>query len=307
MAETKSKILAVDPCAWAKMKWCMHEAGDLEMTGFGVTKKGHPLHVIDFNLVGAEVSTTLTTLDDKNAALAKYVGENAKKGIEPARCMRVWVHSHPFSEGTPAPSGIDNTNLRTKFMNEADWMVMVILGQNGCFAELHTKLQMPGDIIIAIPLIVRIDWMRKIWAGNKKEWGKEFKANVKEEKKTKKDTKIINPNDPDNPPWWQKNYGTKVSEGQELYNEWVRNPTQLNLRDYARARRKGYTYLEVARWGFAVIDESFTPQSLRAAEKRMTKKHPNKNGNKKNKTHKIKNRHIRGSAASRASMGLKSN
>ena len=179
--EKNEKILTFTPPAWGKMRWFMKKAGNLEMTGFGITEENNPLYVIDFQTVKQEVTEVLTTLDD--AALGEYVAGNAKRGIIPACCMRIWIHSHPFYENAPTPSGTDLSNLRTKFMNEADWAVMVILGQDGCFAKLHSKLRMGGDIVSAISLKVKVDWMFQFRGKCEEAWEKEFEENIKEEKK----------------------------------------------------------------------------------------------------------------------------
>ena len=88
------KKLLVSPLAWAKMKWFMKQADKVEISGFGTTEEGNPLHVIDFHTIKQTVDGAATKFDD--LALGIYMAKNAKKGIDPSRCFRVWIHSHPF-------------------------------------------------------------------------------------------------------------------------------------------------------------------------------------------------------------------
>jgi len=317
----ENKRLTISPTAWAKIRWFMKKAGNLEISGFGITEKENPLTVIDFQTVSQENTSATTELEDM--ALAKHVERNARRGVDPSNCMRVWIHTHPFSAGKPSPSSVDISTLEDKLLRGTDYAIMIILGGGEeHFAELHAALKIPGiEMHAAVPLTLYVDWTSSIWDAKSSEWNKEYKKNIKRPAPALQSPTVMegrqigfrqNPRS-------GESYRKRLvqSAGQQgikqyIISEWIRSSTILTLTEYNIARTKGYTPVEILRWGRIV--EDFDPLTLRAAEVRVTGK---KNSGRKGNTRKNKNKQGNKSKifqvtnkdtnreASLASMGLK--
>ena len=281
--ETIQRKLTVDSLAWAKMQWFMQRAKKLEISGFGITEEENPLRIIDFQTIPQENTGGTTDLNDM--ALAKYVSENAKRGINPSCCMRIWIHSHPFCLGEPTPSQTDTSTLHKKLLDGTDWAVMMILGKGGgYFAELHSTLKMAGRARpVVIPLYVDIDWMSTVWEKNEERWEKEYKRNIKKSKPVVIQTVSTGLRNP------QLNYYEEDYDAGGTFDTkgWLNRRTGLSTDEYTQALNEGFTFEEITKWKKAVIN--FTPSVLRVAEQKVLaenkrrREQSRRNHNKKNK------------------------
>jgi len=259
--------------AWTKIKWFMKKAGKLEMSGFGITSAKNPLYVEDFQTILQECTPGETLLEDQKLAL--FVGEMAKKKIDPCRCMRVWIHTHPFATTTPKPSGTD-VDTFTGQLGEGDWAIMVIFGRGMCVtAQLRTLTILPGVGTIEIPLCVKHEVSTPIEDANGKKWGKEFKAHIHEQKAIEvvtvphqqKNGRAQNYRNYGNYRNYRnyRNYGKSHSSssffdyGEELpiarfEKEWTNNnQVRLPLSMYTLAKIEGYSTAQIILWGQQVF------------------------------------------------------
>ena len=107
--------------AWLKaMVWA--RAAEGEVTMMGVTRDKDSLYVEDVVLL--EQEATGGSVDMYGGTLAAHMEKCAAKGIEPRRCMRVWMHTHP--SGVTGPSGTDWRTFRETF-GGGDHAVMFIM------------------------------------------------------------------------------------------------------------------------------------------------------------------------------------
>lgn len=250
--------LKIDPIAWAKIKWFMEEAGNLEMSGFGISSGEDPLHVVDFQTIEQVCHGAETELDD--LALAKYVGQMAKKRIPPNRCMRIWFHSHPFAKEKPSPSTTDITTFKKKLGGEADWVVMVVLGKTGYFAQIYSALSFHPDRRVTLPVTLDIDWMGQLWSKYEEPWMEEYTANIKEyvAPKAKAVTVIKGFGGGRKQPRLYDNRGNRadgdadypgyVAPATQIFREWSRSNCTLSLAEYKEALEGGFSPEEIETW-----------------------------------------------------------
>jgi hypothetical protein len=116
-----------------------------------------------------------------DAAVADHFDAAADAGITPARCGRIWCHTHPGE--SPHPSTVDEETFGRVF-GSCDWSVMFILSR-ACRAYARLGFSAgPGG---AVELAVAVDW--ESWpreaAGAARDlaalaqgWAEEFLRNV---------------------------------------------------------------------------------------------------------------------------------
>jgi hypothetical protein len=157
--------LTFSPRAWLKLLFFLH-AGDTEVGGFGVTaapglglepgaEDGDLLYVEDFVTVRQRVSVASVAFDDE--AVADHFERCAEEGIPPARCGRIWLHTHPGE--SPQPSSTDEETFERVF-GGCDWAVMFIIGRTG---QTYARLAFPAGATrpgVAVLLPVSVDWER---------------------------------------------------------------------------------------------------------------------------------------------------
>lgn len=139
----KKPSLTFAPTAWAKIQYFLRNGNDVEISGFGISRKDDLLVVEDFALLKQESQTAFVTLDDE--AIANHVEDCLDKGISPDRCARIWIHTHPGMSTTP--SSHDWKIFRDVF-GRSEWAVMCILTETG--ASAHLSLSKPFKMEIGI-------------------------------------------------------------------------------------------------------------------------------------------------------------
>lgn len=164
--------------AWAKIEYLVKKSKSNEISGFGVGAVDDPLWIQDFHLIKQTVGGASTEINGE--ALAQHVAMMAQKGIEPYRCMRVWVHSHPFVVGNPTPSATDQDTI-LNVLGEADWLVMVIVGSecdpNRTYAELMVRIPQL-DRKIRVKMGVKVPLTSVLRVDQTNELNVEFATNV---------------------------------------------------------------------------------------------------------------------------------
>jgi hypothetical protein len=98
--------------------------------------------------------TTPMTVEFDDSSVADHVDECLDRGIGPARCGRIWIHTHPGS--SPAPSMVDGLTFARAF-GDCDWAVMAIIARGGAsYARLRFGAGPGGSTIIPF----NVDWER---------------------------------------------------------------------------------------------------------------------------------------------------
>jgi hypothetical protein len=147
--ENRPPTLRFAPLAWLKLMIFLH-AGDTEVGFFGICAKEDLLYVQDLAVPKQKVSAVTVSFDDQS--VADHFEDCAAVGIQPTRCGRVWVHTHPGL--SPNPSGVDEETFARVFGN-CDWAVMAIVARGGAsYARLSFSAGPGGDVMI--PMVV--DW-----------------------------------------------------------------------------------------------------------------------------------------------------
>jgi hypothetical protein len=142
------------PLAWLKLQFFLH-AGQTEIGGFGISDARDLLYIEEFQTVRQAVSMATVQFDDQ--AVADHFDRCVDEGIEPQRCGRIWIHTHPGQ--SPHPSDTDEQTFNRVF-GGCDWSVMFIIGRTGrTYARLAFSAGPRGQILLP----VSVDWER--WPG----------------------------------------------------------------------------------------------------------------------------------------------
>jgi len=171
-------VLVFSPLAWLKLQFFCH-AGCTEVGGFGISSEHDPLYVRDFLTV--KQVTTEVSVEFDDAAVADHFDAAADAGITPARCGRIWCHTHPGD--SPQPSTVDEETFGRVF-GSCDWSVMFILSR-AC--RTYARLGFSAGPGGAVEMEVKVDW--ESWprevAGRARDlaalarsWAEEFVRNV---------------------------------------------------------------------------------------------------------------------------------
>jgi hypothetical protein len=145
------KTLTFAPLAWLKLRLFLH-TDEVEVGFFGISAESDLLYVEDLAVVQQRVTQVTVPFDD--AAVADHFDQCADAGIGPARCGRVWVHTHPGS--SPNPSATDEDTFERVF-GSCDWAIMAIVARSGAsYARLSFNAGPGGSGIIP----VTVDWER---------------------------------------------------------------------------------------------------------------------------------------------------
>ena len=143
--------LVFSPLAWLKLMLLMH-AGDTEVGCFGVCSADDPLYVEDLAVPRQYVSVVTVRFDDDS--VADHFDRMADQGVTPARCGRVWVHTHPGDSANP--SGTDEETFARAF-GDADWAVMAIAARGG---RTYARLSFSAGPGGSVELPVSVDWSK---------------------------------------------------------------------------------------------------------------------------------------------------
>lgn len=131
---TDPLALTFTPRAWVKIVY-MRDRGKSEVSGFGISHPDDPFLITDFRLV-PQVNTSMFTefLDN---ALANYLEDMViDEKIPPARCIRVWIHTHPSM--SPTPSSHDEETFK-RVNASSTWGVMCIIADDKEYARLRVN------------------------------------------------------------------------------------------------------------------------------------------------------------------------
>jgi hypothetical protein len=143
--------LTFAPLPWLKLRLFLH-SDDCEIGGFAISSAQNLLYLEDF--VSVKQTVSLVTVDLDDAAVADHFDRCVDQGISPARCGRIWLHTHPGS--SVSPSHTDETTFERVF-GACDWAVMAIVARGGeSYARLRFNTGPGGEVLLP----VAVDWER---------------------------------------------------------------------------------------------------------------------------------------------------
>jgi len=96
--EPKPTALTFAPLAWLKLRLFLH-TDEVEVGFFGISAANDLLYVDDLAVLKQTVTQVTVAFDD--VAVAEHFDRCADAGIGPARCGRIWVHTHPAAPPRP--------------------------------------------------------------------------------------------------------------------------------------------------------------------------------------------------------------
>lgn len=144
-----------DPVAYLKVKF-LKTLTPNEVGLMAVSSSHDPLRVVDVGVLRQEVGGYSTRPDD--GALSDWVEDNfLDHGIEPVRCGRIWVHTHPGFD--PEPSGTDEQTF-TESLGGCSWSVMCIFGDGRGGERIYARLRLrvDGGPRVEFDVPVSVDW-----------------------------------------------------------------------------------------------------------------------------------------------------
>lgn len=137
--------------AWLKLRLFLH-ADDVEVGGFGISAANDLLYVEEF--VTVKQSVTLATVEFDDVSVADHFDACIDRGIVPARCGRIWLHTHPGSSAEPS---LTDERTFARVFGHCDWALMGIVARGGAsFARIRFAAGPGGET--SVP--VRVDWER---------------------------------------------------------------------------------------------------------------------------------------------------
>jgi hypothetical protein len=168
-------VLVFGKEAWLKAAvWA--KAAEGEVTMMGVTRDKDSLYVEDVVLLEQEATTG--SVDMYGDALAAHMEGCAAKGIEPRRCMRVWIHTHPV--GVTAPSGTDWRTFRETFGGGDHAVMFIMCAESGwrCakLAVAWEGVRFESDLKVWTPELRGVGVDREVVRGLVEEFGSKVKA-----------------------------------------------------------------------------------------------------------------------------------
>lgn len=144
--------LTIGPAVWQKLRF-LQGLKPVEISGYGETVDGQPLHLVDFHLV--EQESTVATTDMTAAGIRDYFNEMAQMNKAPHNFGRIWIHTHPMP--SPRPSGQDRKTFEELFRTSS-WGIMAIVGSTGeTYAEMSLLKEGFGRVSFEIPWTVVFD------------------------------------------------------------------------------------------------------------------------------------------------------
>ncbi len=143
--------LTFSPLAWLKLKYLCH-AGDTEIGGFGLSSESDPFYIED--ILVPRQDTTAVHVSFHPDSVADITEDLVERGVEPNRCRRVWIHTHPGT--SPNPSSTDERTFQDVF-GRCDWSVMFILARGG---DTYARLQFNAGPGASLNVPVAVDWDR---------------------------------------------------------------------------------------------------------------------------------------------------
>jgi len=176
------KQLVFAPLAWLKLLYFLH-AGNTEVGGFGLSSPDDPLYVQDLLTVTQSVTAVHVAFEDE--AVADHFDRCLDQGVQPARCGRIWCHTHPGT--SPQPSIVDEETFSRVF-GACDWAIMFILSRS---QRTYARLSFGAGPGGQMELGVAVDWGRwpqyvnqqeqhpeAPWWSTLQEWASEYVQNI---------------------------------------------------------------------------------------------------------------------------------
>jgi proteasome lid subunit RPN8/RPN11 len=165
----KTPALRLSPTAWAKLLF-FRDAGDTEISGFGITPPEDLLYIEDFVTVQQQVTSVSVAFDD--TAVADFFETQVDLGRKPEQFARIWIHTHPGN--CPIPSGTDEATFQRVF-GSCDWSLMAIVAREGqTYARIRFNVGPGGQMVLP----VEIDYARPFPATHPEAWLEEYRANI---------------------------------------------------------------------------------------------------------------------------------
>jgi proteasome lid subunit RPN8/RPN11 len=141
--------LSFAPLPWLKLAFFCHQ-GDTEIGGFGISAPNNLLYVEDLVTLKQQVtSVSVRFLDD---AVADHFDHCLERGLPPARCGRLWFHTHPGDSALPSSTD-EETFVRS--FGSCDWAVMFILARSG---HTYARLAFAAGPKAQMEIPVTVDW-----------------------------------------------------------------------------------------------------------------------------------------------------
>src|SRR6185295_1768088 len=98
-------------------------------------------------------------------AVADHFDSHLEQGVQPVRCGRLWIHTHPG--GSALPSSTDEETFVRGF-GSCDWAVMMILARSG---QTYARLAFNTGPMAQIEIPVRVDWSSwPFYIGHEQPW-----------------------------------------------------------------------------------------------------------------------------------------
>jgi hypothetical protein len=169
--------LRFSPLAYLKLVF-MRDKGPTEVGGMALTAVNDPFYIEDFIVLPQECTAAFCELKE----IAAHLDRMADRNIEPARCCRIWIHTHPGDSATP--SGTDEKTFAEEF-GTCDYAVMFILAKGGatscrCRINYDGKFCISSQLAVQFPSVVdavmQLDVAPTILG---EQWAKEYADNVK--------------------------------------------------------------------------------------------------------------------------------
>lgn len=141
----RPRRLTLQPEAFLKLMYCCH-AAETEIAGFGVSTDRDPLTIERFELIRQTASAVTVEFDDE--AVADFFDEMASTQVSPARCGRLWIHTHPGASASP--SGTDERTFNRAF-SACDWAAMIIVSrEEETFCRLRFSAGPGGEMLLPV-------------------------------------------------------------------------------------------------------------------------------------------------------------
>lgn len=141
--------LVLSPLAYLELQFhCQH--ADTEIAAMAISSEHDPLYVERIQVLKQTASPCFVEMDD--AAVADHIENCAELGIPPARCGRIWMHTHPADSADPS---ITDEQTFSRAFGGCDWSVMFILARGG---ETYARLQFSALPGVQVKLPVTVDW-----------------------------------------------------------------------------------------------------------------------------------------------------
>ena len=161
--------LQFTPYAWAKLVF-LRDAGGTEVGGFGVSSERDLLLIEDVQLVQQRCGPTTVVFDD--ASVADYFDRQIDLGVQPERCGRIWIHTHPGDSALP--SATDERTFERSFQGP-DWALMFILARGGAsYARVRFRAGPGGQM----RLPVQVAYEQPFEGADYQAWLAEYEQNV---------------------------------------------------------------------------------------------------------------------------------